>query len=213
MQDCIIFDKEKDFDKWYQDILIKCDLIEYYDISGLYILKNDPISFWDKIKEYMDKEFEKINVKKVYFPLFVRKENLEKESSHIDGFTPEVAWIQTKENKETKETKEEIAIRPTSETVIYPYAKKWIRNYKDLPLRLNQWCNIVRWEFSDPTPFIRSCEFLWQEGHTFHETKESAGKEVLDILSLYFVVRIIQLLLKHIFQSVVEQYNVVHLIV
>jgi prolyl-tRNA synthetase len=180
MQEGITFKKEKEFDKWYQEILIKCDLIEYYDISGLYILKNEPMTIWENIKEHMNREFQKLNVKNVYFPLFVRKENLEKEQSHIEGFTPEVAWVKTKKNLD-----EEIAIRPTSETVIYPYAKKWIQSYNDLPIRINQWCNIVRWEFSDPTPFIRSREFLWQEGHTFHETIESADKEVYDILGIY----------------------------
>jgi prolyl-tRNA synthetase len=180
MQENIIYSKEKDFDKWYQDLLIKCDLIEYYDISGLYVLKHEPVSIWENVKEYLNKEFNKMEVKNVYFPLFVRKENLEKESTHIAGFTPEVAWIKTKDNNN-----EDIAIRPTSETIIYPYAKKWFRSYKDLPVRVNQWCNVVRWEFSDPTPFIRSREFLWQEGHTFHETKESAGEEVLDILKIY----------------------------
>jgi prolyl-tRNA synthetase len=118
-------------------------------------------------------EFKKFGVKNMYFPLFVRKENLEKESSHIEGFIPEVAWIKTQDKNESEK---EIAIRPTSETVIYPYAKKWIRSHKDLPMRVNQWCNVVRWELSSPTPFVRAREFLWQEGHTFHNEKKICGK-------------------------------------
>lgn len=173
--------KEDNFENWYQQILIRCDLIEYYDIPGCYIFKADTMEIWENIQIYLNQEFKKLGVKNMYFPLFVKKENLEKESNHIKGFTPEVAWIKTSDKTEDNT----IAIRPTSETIIYSQAKKWIRSYRDLPIKINQWCNVVRWEFKDPTPFIRSKEFLWQEGHTFHQYKLNADQEVRNILNIY----------------------------
>ena len=119
-----------------------------------------------------------MEVENVYFPLFVAKSALEKEEDHLEGFSAEVAWV-TKSG--TSELSEPIAIRPTSETVMYPVFKDWIRSYRDLPLKLNQWTNVVRWEFKHPTPFIRTREFLWQEGHTAHAEKSGADTEVLQI--------------------------------
>jgi prolyl-tRNA synthetase len=121
-------------------------------------------------------------VEGAYFPLFVSKQALEREKEHVEGFSPEVAWV-TKSGQ--SELAEPIAIRPTSETIIYPAFAKWIQSYRDLPMKINQWCNVIRWEFKHPQPFIRSREFLWQEGHTVHATKAEADIEVLTILGYY----------------------------
>jgi len=124
----------------------------------------------------------KLGVQNAYFPLFVSHKALNREASHIEGFAPEVAWV-TKSGK--SDLKEPIAVRPTSETIMYPAYAKWIRSHRDLPLKLNQWTNVVRWEFKHPTPFLRSREFLWQEGHTAFATLQEAKDEVMTILDLY----------------------------
>ncbi|KAG6498372.1 hypothetical protein ZIOFF_046284 [Zingiber officinale] len=136
----------------------------------------------DENFDFFGVEIEKMNIKNAYFPLFVTENVLQKEKDHIEGFAPEVAWV-TKSGHSELEVP--IAIRPTSETAMYPYFSKWISGHRDLPLKLNQWCNVVRWEFSHPTPFIRSREFLWQEGHTAFATQAEADQEVLQILELY----------------------------
>ncbi|KAL3828573.1 hypothetical protein ACJIZ3_017375 [Penstemon smallii] len=157
-------------------------MIEYYDISGCYIVRPWAMSIWEIMQTFFDAEIKQMKIKNCYFPLFVSSGVLQKEKDHIEGFAPEVAWV-TKSGE--SELEMPIAIRPTSETIMHPYFSKWIRGHRDLPLRLNQWCNIVRWEFSNPTPFIRSREILWQEGHTAFATKEEADTEVLEILELY----------------------------
>ena len=193
----ITIGKTEDFGQWYQQIITKCELIDYYDISGCYVLLPNSYSIWEMIQRYLDDEFKLRGVKNVYFPLFITKRNLEMETAHIEGFSPEVAWVtktgnsdltQFKTNPDGSTTRDEsnyIAVRPTSECAIYPIVANHIRSYMDVPLKYNQWCSVVRWEFKDATPFIRSREFLWQEGHTCHRTKESAMEEVNDILDLY----------------------------
>ncbi|CAI9767790.1 unnamed protein product [Fraxinus pennsylvanica] len=174
--------KDDNFGEWYSEVVVNGEMIEYYDISGCYILRPWAMSIWEIMQTFFDAEIKKMKIKNCYFPLFVSPGVLQKEKDHIEGFAPEVAWV-TKSGESELEVP--IAIRPTSETVMYPYFSKWIRGHRDLPLRLNQWCNVVRWEFSNPTPFIRSREFLWQEGHTAFATKEEADTEVLEILELY----------------------------
>ncbi|XP_066350975.1 proline--tRNA ligase, cytoplasmic [Miscanthus floridulus] len=176
------YKKDNNFGEWYSEVVVNSEMIEYYDISGCYILRPWAMEIWELLKEFFDAEIKKLKLKPYYFPLFVTENVLQKEKDHIEGFAPEVAWV-TKSGK--SELEAPIAIRPTSETVMYPYFSKWIRSHRDLPLRCNQWCNVVRWEFSNPTPFIRSREFLWQEGHTAFATKEEADEEVLQILELY----------------------------
>lgn len=132
--------------------------------------------------EYFEREITELGVEPAYFPMFVSHRALEREKDHVEGFAPEVAWV-TKAG--SSDLAEPIAIRPTSETVMYPAYAKWIQSYRDLPLRLNQWCNVVRWEFKHPQPFLRTREFLWQEGHTAFATKQEADKEVREILDLY----------------------------
>ena len=178
----ITVDKAKDFSSWYSQVVTKADLLDYYDISGCYILKPNSYNIWETIQEYLNERIKKIGVQNAYFPLFVSSKVLEKEKDHVEGFAPEVAWVT---RAGTSELEEPVAIRPTSETVMYPYYAKWIRSHRDLPLRLNQWNSVVRWEFKHPQPFLRTREFLWQEGHTAHLTKESASEEVEQILDYY----------------------------
>ncbi|TIC14420.1 proline-tRNA ligase [Wallemia mellicola] len=174
--------KEVDFPNWYTQVLLKGDMLDYYDVSGCYILKPWSFNIWQSIQKFFDAEIQKIGVENCYFPLFVSSRVLNREKDHIEGFAPEVAWV-TKAGESDLE--EPIAIRPTSETVMYPYYAKWIRSHRDLPLRLNQWNSVVRWEFKNPQPFLRTREFLWQEGHTAHIDHDSASEEVDHILDLY----------------------------
>lgn len=173
---------EEDFGAWYSQVVVAGELIEYYDISGCYILRPWAYSMWEQIKDFFDKEIKKEGVENCYFPLFVSSARLEAEKDHIEDFAPEVAWVTRSGQSELDVP---IAVRPTSETVMYPVFANWIRSHRDLPMKLNQWCNVVRWEFKHPTPFIRSREFLWQEGHTAFTNKADADKEVRHILDLY----------------------------
>jgi prolyl-tRNA synthetase family I len=157
-------------------------MIEYYEISGCYILRPLAYFIWESIQGFLDPRFKRNGVSNCYFPMFVSEAALSKEKNHIEGFAPEVAWV-TKSGKTNLQ--EPIAIRPTSETIMYPSYAKWIHSHRDLPLSLNQWTNVVRWEFKHPTPFIRTREFLWQEGHTAHATTEEADEMVLSILDYY----------------------------
>eukprot|EP00742_Colponemidia_sp_Colp-10_P011805 GILJ01013180.1.p1 GENE.GILJ01013180.1~~GILJ01013180.1.p1 ORF type:complete len:837 (+),score=181.59 GILJ01013180.1:1-2511(+) len=174
--------KEEDFASWYTQVVTKSEMIEYYDVSGCYVIRPWAYAIWEEIRRYFADSIRDIGVEECYFPMFVSKSVLEREKDHVEGFAPEVAWV-TKAGDTDLETP--IAIRPTSETVMYPYFAKWIRSHRDLPVRLNQWCNVVRWEFSNPTPFIRTREFLWQEGHCAWATYEECEKEVRQILELY----------------------------
>uniref|UniRef100_A0A8C6XV66 Bifunctional glutamate/proline--tRNA ligase n=1 Tax=Naja naja TaxID=35670 RepID=A0A8C6XV66_NAJNA len=174
--------KEENLAEWYSQVITKSEMIEYYDVSGCYILRPWAFSVWEAIKDFFDSEIKKLGVENCYFPMFVSQAALEKEKTHIADFAPEVAWV-TKSGK--TELAEPIAVRPTSETVMYPAYAKWIQSHRDLPVKLNQWCNVVRWEFKHPQPFLRTREFLWQEGHTAFSTYEEAAEEVLQILDLY----------------------------
>lgn len=174
--------KLEDFAEWYSETITKSEMIDYYEISGCYILRPWSYAIWEIIQRFFDDKIKEIGVENAYFPLFVSERALNKEKDHVEGFSPEVAWV-TKSGDKNLENP--IAIRPTSETIMYPSFAKWIRSHRDLPLKLNQWTNVVRWEFKNPTPFIRTREFLWQEGHTAHTTLEEADKQVYDILEFY----------------------------
>lgn len=178
----ITVDKTKDFSLWYSQVVVKGEMLDYYDVSGCYILRPNSYFVWEEIQNWFNKNIKKLGVKNSYFPMFVSSRVLEKEKDHVEGFAPEVAWVT---RAGSSELEEHIAIRPTSETVMYPYYAKWIRSHRDLPLRLNQWNSVVRWEFKHPQPFLRTREFLWQEGHTAHLTREGAGEEVEQILNFY----------------------------
>jgi prolyl-tRNA synthetase len=174
--------KNENFPEWYSDTIVKSEMIEYYDISGCYILRPWSYQIWEIIQKFFDDKIKELGVQNAYFPLFVSYKALNQEKDHVEGFKPEVAWV-TKSGDTDLEVP--IAIRPTSETIMYPSYSKWIRSHRDLPLKLNQWTNVVRWEFKNPTPFIRTREFLWQEGHTAHASLEEADKQVFEILDLY----------------------------
>mmetsp|Transcript_6577 Transcript_6577/g.7157 ORF Transcript_6577/g.7157 Transcript_6577/m.7157 type:complete len:692 (+) Transcript_6577:46-2121(+) len=174
--------KEEDFANWYTQAITLSEMIDYSDISGCYILRPWSYFIWESIQSWFDAKIKELGVQNTYFPLFVSERALNTEKDHVEGFAPEVAWV-TKSGQ--SDLSEPIAIRPTSETIMYPFFAKWIRSHRDLPLEINQWCNVVRWEFKDATPFLRSREFLWQEGHTAHGSYEEAQKRVLSILDLY----------------------------
>ncbi|MBI2665148.1 proline--tRNA ligase [Candidatus Woesearchaeota archaeon] len=174
--------KVDDFSEWYTQVLQKAELIEYSPVSGCYILRPSAYFIWERVQSFFDKLIKDDGVKNVYFPLFIPEDLLTKEKKHVEGFAPEVAWVES--GGETK-LKERLAVRPTSETIMYDSYAKWIRSHKDLPLRLNQWCNVVRWEFKHPVPFLRSREFLWQEGHTCFAKKSEADEETRKILHFY----------------------------
>lgn len=178
----IVHSKADDFAGWYTEVITSSEMIDYYDISGCYILRPWSYAMWEEIQKWFDAEIKAIGVQNAYFPLFVSEKALNAEKDHVEGFAPEVAWV-TKSGESKLE--QPIAVRPTSETIMYPAFANWIRSHRDLPLLLNQWCNVVRWEFKYPTPFLRSREFLWQEGHTAHATLAEANEMVMSILELY----------------------------
>jgi bifunctional glutamyl/prolyl-tRNA synthetase len=174
--------KEENFADWYSQVITKAELIDYYDISGCYIIRPWAFAIWEAVQGWFDAEIKALGVSNCYFPVFVSQAALEKEKTHIADFAPEVAWV-TKSGDTDLDVP--IAIRPTSETVMYPTFARWVQSYRDLPIRVNQWCSVVRWEFKHPTPFIRTREFLWQEGHTAWATREAAVEEVYQILDRY----------------------------
>lgn len=174
--------KGDDFPRWYSELVVSSELISYYDVSGCYILRPWAFAMWEVVQRWFDDNIKGMGVQNAYFPMFITEDVLNTEKDHVEGFAPEVAWVTKAGNSEMEKP---IAIRPTSETVMYPYYAQWIRSHRDLPLRLNQWTNVVRWEFKYPTPFIRSREFLWQEGHTAFATQAEADQEVRQILDLY----------------------------
>lgn len=174
--------KEDNFSEWYTQVLLKGELVDYSPVSGCYVIRPNAVFIWEQVQKWFDREIQKIGVRNAFFPLLIPESLLNKEAKHVEGFAPEVAWVTHGGNAKLPER---LAIRPTSETIMYDTFSKWVQSHRELPLRINQWCNIVRWEFKHPTPFLRGREFHWQEGHTVHETKESADEEVYYILDLY----------------------------
>ncbi|EEY15079.1 bifunctional aminoacyl-tRNA synthetase [Verticillium alfalfae VaMs.102] len=179
----ITVSKSEDFSAWYQEVVLKAEMVEYYnEIAGFFILRPASMYIWSAIRKWFSDKIELMGVEETSFPIFLSSKSLEKEKDHVEGFAPELAWVTKAGDKDLEVP---VAVRPTSEAVMYPYYSKWIRSHRDLPLRLNQWNSVVRWEAKQTTPFLRTREFLWQEGHTAHLTEELAGKEVLEILELY----------------------------
>ena len=172
---------DDDFAKWYTDIVIKAGLADYTDTKGCIAIKPYGYEIWENIQKYIDNEFKKVNIKNTYFPLLIPENLLQKEKDHVKGFAPEVAWV-TQGGEEKLE--ERLCIRPTSETIISTMYSKWLSSWRDLPFLYNQWCNVLRWE-KETRPFLRSREFLWQEGHTIHETAEEAQERTLQMLDIY----------------------------
>ena len=180
----ISFKKEENFSEWYIDICKKADLLDYSAVSGCIVYKPNLYEIWEEIQNFFNYKIKKSGVKNTLFPIFIPQKFLLKEKDHVEGFAPEVLWVSEGGGKKLKE---KLAIRPTSETIMYDSYSKWIKSYKDLPLRLNQWNTIYRWE-KNTTPLIRGMEILWQEGHSVFETKEEAQKEVFEILNYYKMV-------------------------
>lgn len=157
-----VTDIEEDFAKWYTDIVLKADLADYTDTKGCIAIKPYGYAIWENIQKYLDEKIKEVGVKNVYFPVLIPESLLQKEKDHVEGFAPEVAWV-TQGGQE--ELEEKLCIRPTSETIFSNLYAKWLKSWRDLPLKYNQWCNVLRWE-KETRPFLRSREFLWQEGHT-----------------------------------------------
>lgn len=173
--------KSLDFSKWYLELIRKAELAEYAPIKGMMIIRPYGYSVWENIQRILDSRIKETGHANAYFPLFIPESFLQKETEHLEGFLPEVAWV-TKGGDE--ELEERLAVRPTSEAIIGHMYSKWIKSWRDLPVLINQWANIVRWE-KVTRPFLRTTEFLWQEGHTVHETLTEAQQETLMILELY----------------------------
>ena len=172
---------EDDFAKWYTDIVLKADLADYTDTKGCIAIKPYGYAIWENIQKYADNKFKKVGVKNIYLPVLIPESLLNKEKDHVEGFAPEVAWV-TQGGQE--ELEEKLCIRPTSETMFSVLYSKWVKSWRDLPMIYNQWCNVLRWE-KETRPFLRSREFLWQEGHTVHETAEEAKELTLKMLDTY----------------------------
>jgi prolyl-tRNA synthetase len=174
--------KSENFDEWYIQIILKSEFADYSEVSGCMIFRPDAYFVWEQIQKFTDELFKKDGIKNVYFPLFIPEKLLAKEKEHVKGFSPEVAWVtQTGDSK----LDERLAVRPTSETIMYPRYSKWIRSWRDLPLRYNQWNNVVRWEFKHAVPLLRTREFLWQEGHTVFSNEKEALAEEKRIVEMY----------------------------
>lgn len=172
---------EEDFSKWYTDVIMKNELVDYSPVKGFMVIRPYGYALWEKIQEFADEKFKQTGHKNMYFPLLIPESLLNKEKEHVEGFAPEVAWVTHGGNQELGE---KLVIRPTSETIICHMYKKWLNSYRDLPYLYNQWCSVVRWEKST-RPFLRTSEFLWQEGHTLHETYDEAQHETLQMLDIY----------------------------
>ena len=172
---------EEDFAKWYTDIVLKADLADYTDTKGCIAIKPYGYEIWENIQKYADAKFKKLGVKNIYLPVLIPESLLNKEKDHVEGFAPEVAWVTIGGEEELEE---KLCIRPTSETMFSTMFSKWVNSWRDLPIITNQWCNVLRWE-KETRPFLRSREFLWQEGHTVHETEEEAKNLTLKMLDTY----------------------------
>ncbi len=174
--------KEENFSEWYTELILKADLADYTSVSGCIVFKPVAWQIWEKIRDEVDKRIKKMGVKNVNFPLFIPEHLLSKEQEHVKGFSPEVAWVTEAGNTKLSER---LAIRPTSEAIMYDSFSKWIRSWRDLPLKYNQWSNVVRWEFRHPVPFFRTREFIFNEGHTVFATKKEAEEESMQIINMY----------------------------
>ncbi len=193
----ILTSKNENYSQWYNDLVIKADLAENSSVRGCMVIKPYGYAIWEKMQSVLDKMFKDTGHSNAYFPLFIPKSFLSREADHVEGFAKECAVVTHYRLKnspdgrgivvdETAKLEEELVIRPTSETIIWNTYKNWIQSYRDLPLLINQWANVVRWEMRTRL-FLRTAEFLWQEGHTAHATKEEAIEETLKMLDVYSV--------------------------
>ena len=172
---------EDDFAQWYTDIVRKAELADYTDTKGCIAIRPYGYAIWENIQNYADKKFKEVGITNLYMPVLIPESMLEKEKDHVEGFAPEVAWVTMGGGEELDER---LCIRPTSETMMSTMYSKWVKSWRDLPILGNQWCNVLRWE-KETRPFLRSREFLWQGGHTVHETAKEAEERTLLMLDIY----------------------------
>ncbi len=172
---------EEDFAQWYTDVVKKAELIEYSSVRGCMIIRPNGYAIWENIQRELDQAFKATGVENVYMPMFIPESLLQKEKDHVEGFAPEVAWVT---QGGTEPLQERLCVRPTSETLFCDFYSNIIQSYRDLPKLYNQWCSVVRWE-KTTRPFLRSMEFLWQEGHTAHATAEEAEERTIQMLNVY----------------------------
>ena len=178
----ITVSKNDDFSEWYTQIVLKSKLVDYAPVKGLIVLRPDGYSIWESLRNTFDKKFSKNGIRNGFLPVLIPESLLGKEQKHFAGFNPEVFWVTHSGNNEIGDR---LALRPTSETLAYTLYSKWIQSWRDLPLKINFWNTALRAEIKATKPFLRTSEFLWQEGHTVHITKEEAEEEVLKILDIY----------------------------
>jgi len=171
----------ENFAQWYTDIVLKAELADYTDVKGFISIRPYGYSIWENIQAYADKKFKEHGVKNVSMPVLIPENLLNKEKDHVEGFAPEVAWVTIGGGEKLEER---LCVRPTSETIFSTMYSKWLKSWRDLPYLYNQWCSVLRWE-KETRPFLRSREFLWQEGHTIHETEQEAKQFTLDMLEVY----------------------------
>jgi prolyl-tRNA synthetase len=173
--------RSQDFSAWYNELIMKAELADYSPVRGCMVIRPNGYAIWEEMQRALDRMFKDTGHQNAYFPLFIPQSFLSKEAEHVEGFAPETAVVTIGGGKELEEP---LVVRPTSETIIYAMFSKWIQSWRDLPLLMNQWCNVVRWELRTRL-FLRTTEFLWQEGHTAHATEDEAEEETLRILSIY----------------------------
>jgi len=182
-KDLFNISKEKDFANWYLELVRRAKLMDQRSpVKGFDVVMPNAYAIWERIQEFLNSEFKTLGVRNAYFPLVIPESLLKQEAEHFQGFVPEVAWVT---HGGSEKLADRLAVRPTSETIINYMFSLWVRSYQDLPLMVNQWCNIVRWETKMTKPFVRGREFLWQEGHTAFASPGEAAKNVLDILGVY----------------------------
>jgi len=181
------YKKKENFAEWYPQVVQKAELADYSPVKGFMVIRPNAYYIWQKIQDYFNERLKLLGVRNAYFPLLIPESFFRRESEHAKGFNPEVAWISNKEEGESGTREDRLAIRPTSETIMYDSYSKWIRSYRDLPFRINQWANVVRWETKTTRLFLRTREFLWQEGHNVYETLEECDKETMKMLEEYAI--------------------------
>ena len=172
---------ETDFAQWYTDIVLKAELVDYTSVKGCLVIRPAGYAIWENMKNEIDRRFKETGIENCYLPMFIPESLLQKEADHVEGFAPEVAWVT---HGGLEELEERLCVRPTSETLFCDYYSKVVKSYRDLPQLLNQWCSVVRWE-KTTRPFLRSREFLWQEGHTIHATAKEAHDRTVQMLEVY----------------------------
>ena len=176
-----ITSRDVDFSQWYTDVILKSELVDYAPVRGCMVVRPYGYAIWERIQAEMDRRFKATGHENVYMPMLIPESLLLKEAEHVEGFAPEVAWVT---HGGSEQLQERLAIRPTSETIFCAMYSKWVGSWRDLPMKYNQWCSVMRWEKST-RPFLRTSEFLWQEGHTIHATAEEAQEETMQMLEVY----------------------------